>query len=113
MISDRPRAVDPIRPLTIPTAQMVALLGPQAKRAVPALIRQLQQPNDLSPLTNAAIAIGAIAPDDPKHQKDAIAACKWGIDRLKESVPIWKKEIFEGGEEWVEGDHSGGSEPPT
>ncbi|TMB44449.1 MAG: molybdopterin converting factor subunit 1 [Chloroflexi bacterium] len=26
------------------------------------------------------------------HRDEAIAACKWGIDRLKESVPIWKKE---------------------
>ena len=38
------------------------------------------------------------------HRGDAIAACKWGIDRLKESVPVWKKEFFEGGEVWIEGD---------
>jgi molybdopterin synthase catalytic subunit len=38
------------------------------------------------------------------HRADAISACKWGIDRLKESVPVWKKEFFEGGEVWIEGD---------
>lgn len=38
------------------------------------------------------------------HRADAIAACQWGIDRLKESVPVWKKEFFEGGEVWIEGD---------
>jgi MoaE-MoaD fusion protein len=38
------------------------------------------------------------------HRADAIAACKWGIDRLKESVPVWKKEFLEGGEVWIEGD---------
>lgn len=40
------------------------------------------------------------------HRGDAIAACKWGIDRLKESVPVWKKEFFEGGEVWIEGDQA-------
>jgi HEAT repeat protein len=54
--------------------KMVAMLGPQAKRAAPALIRQMQPPNDLSPMTNAAIAIGLVLPDDPKHQKEAITS---------------------------------------
>jgi molybdopterin synthase catalytic subunit len=31
-------------------------------------------------------------------------AARYGIDRLKEIVPVWKKEIGPGGEEWVEGD---------
>ena len=30
-------------------------------------------------------------------------AAKYGIDRLKEIVPVWKKEIGENGEEWIEG----------
>lgn len=38
------------------------------------------------------------------HRAEAIAACKWGIDRLKESVPIWKKEHAEDGTYWIEGD---------
>jgi len=37
------------------------------------------------------------------HRQDAFAACHHAIDRLKETVPIWKKEIWEGGEAWVEG----------
>jgi len=37
------------------------------------------------------------------HRAEAIAACKYGIDRLKESVPIWKKEFAEGGAVWIEG----------
>ncbi len=37
------------------------------------------------------------------HRADAIAACKHGIDRLKEVVPIWKKEFAAGGEAWIEG----------
>ena len=35
------------------------------------------------------------------HRKAAFEACQFGIDTLKETVPIWKKEIFEDGEVWV------------
>jgi len=35
---------------------------------------------------------------------EAIDACRWGIDRLKESVPIWKKEHADDGTYWIEGD---------
>ena len=32
-------------------------------------------------------------------------AARYGIDRLKEIVPVWKKEVYPGGEEWMEGDY--------
>lgn len=35
------------------------------------------------------------------HRDVAFEACKYAIDTLKETVPIWKKEVFEGGEIWV------------
>ncbi|SOE21542.1 molybdopterin synthase catalytic subunit [Spirosomataceae bacterium TFI 002] len=35
------------------------------------------------------------------HRKAAFAACEYAIDTLKDTVPIWKKEYFEGGEVWV------------
>ncbi len=41
------------------------------------------------------VAVGAA------HRDAAFAACRFGIDTLKETVPIWKKEIFEDGEVWV------------
>lgn len=37
------------------------------------------------------------------HRAEAFEACRYYIDRLKEVVPIWKKEVGEDGEEWVEG----------
>ena len=37
------------------------------------------------------------------HRADAMEACRWLIDNLKQTVPIWKKEHFEGGESWIEG----------
>jgi molybdopterin synthase catalytic subunit len=35
------------------------------------------------------------------HRKAAFEACQYAIDTLKETVPIWKKEIFKNGEVWV------------
>ena len=35
------------------------------------------------------------------HRGDALAACRDAIDELKQTVPLWKKEIYVGGEEWV------------
>ena len=45
--------------------------------------------------TSVAIAVSA------PHRAAALAACKEAIDTLKETVPLWKKEVYEGGEEWV------------
>lgn len=45
----------------------------------------------------ASVVIAVSAP----HRQDALAACKEAIDTLKEQVPLWKKEFYEGGEEWI------------
>ena len=45
----------------------------------------------------ASVAIAVSAP----HRQDALAACKDAIDTLKRTVPLWKKEVYEGGEEWI------------
>jgi molybdopterin synthase catalytic subunit/molybdopterin converting factor small subunit len=45
----------------------------------------------------ASVAIAVSAP----HRAHALAACKDAIDTLKETVPLWKKEMYEGGEEWI------------
>lgn len=45
----------------------------------------------------ASVVIAVAAP----HRADALAACKDAIDALKETVPLWKKEVYEGGEEWL------------
>jgi MoaE-MoaD fusion protein len=44
-----------------------------------------------------SVVIAVSAP----HRHDALAACREAIDTLKESVPLWKKEVYEGGEEWI------------
>ncbi len=45
--------------------------------------------------TSVAIAVSA------PHRHDALAACREAIDTLKAEVPLWKKEVYEGGEEWI------------
>jgi molybdopterin synthase catalytic subunit len=43
------------------------------------------------------------------HRKASLEACHFAIDQLKESVPIWKKEVWTDGEAWIEGDPSASS----
>lgn len=50
------------------------------------------------PVMEASVAIAVSA----THRKEAFEACRYAIDELKKRVPIWKKEIFEDGEVWVE-----------
>ncbi len=47
------------------------------------------------------------------HRQDAFAACRFAIEEIKKRVPIWKKEVFEGGEVWI-GTQSGQAfSPPS
>jgi molybdopterin synthase catalytic subunit len=56
----------------------------------------------------ASVVIAVSAP----HRADAIEACHWAIDVLKERVPIWKKEFTPDGSHWVEGPGEHHSAPP-
>ena len=47
----------------------------------------------------ASVAIAAASP----HRAEAFAACRYAIERVKQIVPIWKHEYFEGGDVWIEG----------
>lgn len=47
-----------------------------------------------------SVVISVAAP----HRRAAFAACEWLIKELKRTVPIWKKEVYAGGEEWIEGE---------
>jgi molybdopterin synthase catalytic subunit len=44
-----------------------------------------------------SVAIAVSAP----HRQAALTACREAIDTLKETIPLWKKEVYEGGEEWI------------
>ena len=51
----------------------------------------------LVPIEEEAVVIACSS----AHRKEAFQACEYAIDTLKETVPIWKKEVFEDGEVWV------------
>jgi MoaE-MoaD fusion protein len=79
-----------------------------AENVMADLARQLQERYELCAVAithrvgiceigEASVAIAISAP----HRQDALAACKDAIDTLKETVPLWKKEVYEGGEEWI------------
>jgi len=46
---------------------------------------------------SVVIAVGS------PHRGESFDACRYVIDRVKQEVPVWKKEVFTDGEEWVEG----------
>ncbi len=47
----------------------------------------------------ASVVIAAASP----HRAEAFAACRYGIERVKQIAPVWKREHFAGGEVWIEG----------
>lgn len=63
------------------------------------------------PITGWAIShrVGTLKPGEvavvvavaSPHRKESFTACQFIIDTIKAKVPIWKKEVFEGGEEWI------------
>jgi molybdopterin synthase catalytic subunit len=47
----------------------------------------------------ASVAIVAASP----HRAEAFAACRYAIERVKQILPVWKREFFEDGDHWIEG----------
>jgi molybdopterin converting factor subunit 1 len=82
--------------------------GGMAEDVMAELADELKRTYDLSEVAithrTGRVEIGelsvVIAVSAP-HRADALSACKDAIDRLKETVPLWKKEVYEGGEEWI------------
>ena len=50
-------------------------------------------------LTESSVVVAVSTP----HRSEAFAACQFGIDTLKATVPIWKKEYWNGGSDWAQG----------
>ena len=84
---------------------------PMALKEMQALIDQAKRDFEIShvgiihrlgklEIGETSVVISVAAP----HRKAAFAACEWLILELKRTVPIWKKEVYADGEEWIEGD---------
>ena len=78
--------------------QMRAIADEIAERWPPARVAMAHRTGRLE-IGEASVVVCVSSP----HRAEAIAACQWGIDRLKESVPIWKKEFARSGVVWIEG----------
>jgi len=82
--------------------------GGMAEQVMAELADELKRKHDLCELAiphrigrvdigEPSVVIAVSAP----HRAAALAACREAIDTLKETVPLWKKEVYEGGEEWI------------
>jgi molybdopterin converting factor subunit 1 len=82
--------------------------GGMAEQVMAELAEELKRKHDLCELA-IAHRIGRVDIGEPSvviavsapHRAAALAACREAIDTLKETVPLWKKEVYEGGEEWI------------
>ena len=74
-------------------------IGEHARREFP--IRDIGIAHRLGRLdpTECSVAIAVAA----AHREAAFDACRYAIDEIKKTVPIWKKEFYQDGEVWVEG----------
>jgi len=82
-------------------------LARQARRRWPLRRVAMVHRTGLVPVGEASVGIAVSA----GHRAEAFQACHWLIDRLKEIVPIWKKEHYRGGTVWI-GAQQGGPELP-
>lgn len=83
------------------TAEMRKIAAEIAERWPEARIAMAHRTGRLE-IGEASVVVSVSCP----HRAEAIDACRWGIDRLKESVPIWKKEHATDGTYWIEGDEA-------
>ncbi len=81
-----PMAVSEMRKI----AQLAAAQWPVRRMLIHHRVGQLA-------IGDIAVVIAVATP----HRAAAFAACQFAIDTLKQTVPIWKKEVFEDGEIWV------------
>ena len=82
-------------------AEMRKIAGEIAEKWPDARVAMAHRTGRLE-IGEASVVVSVSSP----HRAEAIDACRWGIDRLKESVPIWKKEHATDGTYWIEGDQA-------
>ena len=75
-------------------------LGAEARRRFDIAHLGIVHRTGRTDIGETSVVISVSAP----HRRAAFEACEWAIRELKRTVPIWKKEFFEDGEVWVEGE---------
>ena len=66
---------------------------------VEVMVEEVKEATVGSAAGEASVVIAAASP----HRADAFSASRYAIERIKQIVPIWKHEYFEGGDVWIEG----------
>ncbi len=75
----------------------MARIEAEIERRWPVLAVAMAHRLGIVPIGEASVAVAVSAP----HRDQAFAACRYGIDELKTTVPIWKKEHYQGGSLWI------------
>jgi len=79
--------------------QLLADLSREIKKKYDVIAVAIQHRIGTLEIGESSIMIAVSAP----HRAEAFKACRYAIDTLKSTLPIWKKEFFEDGAGWVEG----------
>jgi molybdopterin synthase catalytic subunit len=75
----------------------LARLGEEARRKWPICRMAIVHRVGPVQITEPSVMIAVSA----AHREAAFAACRFAIEEIKKTVPIWKKEVYEGGEIWI------------
>ncbi|MCK1977448.1 molybdenum cofactor biosynthesis protein MoaE [Jeotgalicoccus huakuii] len=82
----------------IPMAEkMLAQIGDEIEARWPGVITAIGHRIGKLEISDIAVVIVTSSP----HRTDSYRANEYAVERLKETVPIWKKEIWEDGEQWI------------
>lgn len=99
----RGRAVTQLEYEAYPAAaeKMLARIGDEIRERWPVLGVAIEHRTGLLTVGEASVVIAISS----AHREAAFAACSYAIERIKEIVPIWKKEFYEDGATWIGSEH--------
>jgi molybdopterin synthase catalytic subunit len=81
--------------------KVMAQIGDEMKRRWPITKVAIVHRTGVLEIGQASVVIAVSAP----HRREAFEAAQYAIDRLKEIVPIWKKEVWSDGSQWIGWEH--------
>jgi molybdopterin synthase catalytic subunit len=80
---------------------MMARIGDEIAERWPEARAAIVHRTGVLEIGQTSVVIAVAAP----HRAEAFAACQYAIDRVKQNVPIWKKEVWSDGSQWVGWEH--------
>ena len=89
--------------------KIMAQIGDEMKTRWPITEVAIVHRTGVLEIGQASVAIAVSAP----HRGEAFAATQYAIDRLKQIVPIWKKEVWSDGSQWIGWEHEAHQQEPV